>query len=361
MKLSVVIPCYNVEKFLPRAFHALDFQTFRDFEVIFIDDGATDSTPSLLDEYVACHPSAHVQHFPNEGLAEARNRGIRLAKGEYLYFFDPDDYIVPNMFAEMVAVIDNHGMPDAVKCKYSLVQSDFNYNKVAIDESTPSVTELTSETLSVTTFSRIIGFSFEDLYQYYKTRKFDWKEADATVWVYMYNTAFLKQHDLWFIKGLPMGEDRMFNAVFMIYARRIALIDKVYYYYIKNNSGVTGTGLYDPHKVFNYKMAYVKARNIVNECYIKKYGKDISSLYAGSNILAVSELCLKLQRLPFCEGFNLFRTYCTDPTISSCIMQISTKGAPFKLKLPLMLLKRRLYMLTYFLGLAAHLKGLKGL
>lgn len=361
MKLSVVIPCYNVEKFLPRAFNALESQTWKGFEAIFIDDGSTDATAMMLEEYAAAHPYASVHHFPNEGLAEARNRGIRLAKGEYLYFFDPDDYIVPNMFSEMISIIDNHGMPDAVKCKYSLVQSDFNYNKVAIDESTPSVTELTSETLSVTTFSRIIGFSFEDLYQYYKTRKFDWKEADATVWVYMYNTAFLKQHDLWFIKGLPMGEDRIFNAMFMIHARRILLIDKLYYYYIKNDLGITGISLQDPKKVFNYKMAYVKARNIVNECYIKKYGKDISSLYAGSNILAVSELCLKLQRLPFCEGFNLFRTYCTDPTISSCIMQISTKGAPIKFKLPLMLLKRRLYMLTYFLGLAAHLKGLKGL
>lgn len=361
MKLSVIVPCYNVEKFLPRTFHSLDTQTFREFETIFIDDGSTDSTPSILDEYAASHSNVIVQHFPNEGLAEARNRGIRIAKGEYLYFFDPDDYMVPNMFAEMLSIIDNHDKPDAVKCRYSRVPSDFDYTKVTIDGNTPSVTELTDESLFDTTFSRIIGFSFEDIYQYYKTRKFDWKDAAATVWVYMYNAAFLKQHDLWFIKGLPMGEDRIFNAMFMIHARRILMIDKIYYYYIKNDSGITGISLQDPKKVFNYKMAYVKARNMVNECYIKAHGKDISSLYAGSNILAVLELCLKLQRLPFHEGFNLFRTYCADPTVSSCIMRLSTKGAPLKFKLPFMLLKRKLYMLTYFLGLAAHLKGLKGL
>lgn len=361
MKLSVVIPCYNVEKFLPRAFYALESQTWKDFEAIFIDDGSTDATAMMLEEYAASRPYASVHHFPNEGLAEARNRGIRIAKGEYLYFFDPDDYIVPNMFAEMLSIIDNHDKPDAVKCRYSRVPSDFDYNKVTIDGNTPSVTELTDESLFDTTFSRIIGFSFEDLYQYYKTRKFDWKDAAATVWVYMYNAAFLKQHDLWFIKGLPMGEDRIFNAMFMIHARRILMIDKLYYYYIKNDSGITGISLQDPKKVFNYKMAYVKARNMVNECYIIAHGKDISSLYAGSNILAVLELCLKLQKLPFREGFKLFRTYCTNETVSTSIMQVSTKGAPIKLKLPLMLLKQKLYFLTYLMGLAAHMKGIKRL
>lgn len=361
MKLSVVIPCYNVEKFLPRVFHALESQTWKDFEAIFIDDGSTDATTRILNEYAACHPYAYVQHYPNEGVAEARNRGIRLAKGEYISFIDPDDYIAANMFAEMVSVIDTHNKPDAVKCKFRHASSDFDYNKVVIDESTPSVTELTDDALHNTTFSSIIGFSFEDLYQYYKTRKFYWKEGAVPVYIYIYKASFLKQHELKLIKGLTMGEDRMFNAMVMIHAKRIVLIDKVYYYYIKNYSGATGKDVIDPHKVFKYKMALVKARNKVNERYIKKFGKDISSLYAGSNILAVLELCLKLQKLPFREGFKLFRTYCTNETVSTSIMQVSTKGAPIKLKLPLMLLKQKLYFLTYLMGLAAHMKGIKRL
>lgn len=91
--LSVIIPVYNVEKYLARCVDSVLSQTFSDFEVILVDDGSPDKSPEICDEYVRKDSRVKVIHKKNGGLSSARNAGLEICKGEYIFFIDSDDYL----------------------------------------------------------------------------------------------------------------------------------------------------------------------------------------------------------------------------------------------------------------------------
>lgn len=99
--LSVIMPAYNVEEFLPGALDSALAQTDPDFELIVVNDGSTDGTGAVLDRYAQKDARVRVLHQKNSGAYDARNAAIELAAGEYLYFMDGDDWAEPGMFAAM--------------------------------------------------------------------------------------------------------------------------------------------------------------------------------------------------------------------------------------------------------------------
>ncbi len=100
-KISVVIPVYKVEKYLKRCLDSVINQTYKNIEIICIDDGSPDNCPAILDEYAKKDNRIKVVHQKNMGLSGARNAGIDLAKGEYIGFVDSDDYIAPDMYEKL--------------------------------------------------------------------------------------------------------------------------------------------------------------------------------------------------------------------------------------------------------------------
>ena len=97
--ISVIIPVYNVEKFLAECVDSVLAQTYTDWEAILVDDGATDASGAMCDAYAAKDPRIRVIHRENGGLSAARNTGLKAARGEYVYFLDSDDYIEPDTLA----------------------------------------------------------------------------------------------------------------------------------------------------------------------------------------------------------------------------------------------------------------------
>ena len=90
---SIILPIYNVEKYLRRCIDSLLAQQFNDYELILVDDGATDGCPAICDEYAAAHECVSVVHKKNGGLSSARNAGLDRAHGEYILFIDSDDFV----------------------------------------------------------------------------------------------------------------------------------------------------------------------------------------------------------------------------------------------------------------------------
>ena len=93
--VSVIVPIYNVERFLERCFDSIFHQTYKNFEIIAIDDGSTDDSPTLLDQFAQSDSRIKAVHQKNSGVAAARNNGLRMAQGEYILFVDSDDTISP--------------------------------------------------------------------------------------------------------------------------------------------------------------------------------------------------------------------------------------------------------------------------
>lgn len=110
MRLSLVVPVYNVADYLPKCMESLLCQDFADFEIILVDDGSTDGvSPGLCDEYAARDPRVSVIHQENGGLGAARNAGLERARGEYLFFIDSDDYIAPGALSRLAEVTERTG------------------------------------------------------------------------------------------------------------------------------------------------------------------------------------------------------------------------------------------------------------
>lgn len=99
--ISVIVPVYKVEEYLPRCIKSLLEQTYKNFEIILVDDESPDKCPEMCDKYEALHENIRTVHKKNGGLSDARNAGVNIAKGEYITFVDSDDYIHP-LYLEML-------------------------------------------------------------------------------------------------------------------------------------------------------------------------------------------------------------------------------------------------------------------
>lgn len=118
---SVIVPCFNAEKTLRSCLNSILTQTYNDFEVVVINDGSTDNSQAILDEFVKKDQRVHAYHFHNAGVAISRTRGTNLAEGDYVIFVDSDDTIAPNLLATLALTIANNRYPDIVRYQVNLV------------------------------------------------------------------------------------------------------------------------------------------------------------------------------------------------------------------------------------------------
>ena len=115
--LSIIVPVYDVERYLPKCMDSILAQTFTDFELILVDDGSPDNCPALCDAAAAKDARIRVLHQKNGGLSAARNAGLDVARGEWIGFVDSDDYIAPEMYETLYKAMQSTGA-DLALCDY---------------------------------------------------------------------------------------------------------------------------------------------------------------------------------------------------------------------------------------------------
>lgn len=126
--VSVIIPAHNVEKYVSRCLESLITQSYKNFEAIVIDDGSTDSTSCIIEEYSRKDPRIQFIRKENSGVSATRNLGLSLAKGKYLMFFDSDDFMNPNHISSLIELLENEEDTDCAINGYSLFSQ--NNNKI---------------------------------------------------------------------------------------------------------------------------------------------------------------------------------------------------------------------------------------
>ena len=114
-KLSVIVPVYNTEKYLRECVDSILAQTFTDFELILVDDGSTDGSGAICDEYAGKDSRIRVIHQENGGATLARRSGVRIAQGEYVAFVDSDDWIAQHIYQNMMEKAETCGA-DVILC-----------------------------------------------------------------------------------------------------------------------------------------------------------------------------------------------------------------------------------------------------
>ena len=119
--ISVVVPVYNVEKYLERCINSLLVQSYENLEIILVDDGSPDNCPEICDNYANIYGNVKVVHKKNGGLSSARNAGVAVANGDFIGFVDSDDWVAPDMYEYLYQLMKKH-KADAAEIKYAMVR-----------------------------------------------------------------------------------------------------------------------------------------------------------------------------------------------------------------------------------------------
>lgn len=128
--VSVIVPAYNIEKYISRCLDSIIVQTYKNLEIIVVDDGSKDKTVEILDNYEKKDSRVKIIHKENGGVSSARNKGLDIAKGDYIGFVDGDDSIEPNMYEILVKLLEEENA-DIAHCGYQMIfpnRVDYYYN-----------------------------------------------------------------------------------------------------------------------------------------------------------------------------------------------------------------------------------------
>jgi glycosyltransferase involved in cell wall biosynthesis len=143
--ISVIIPVYNVEKYVRKSINSILEQTYKNYEIILIDDGSTDSSGKICDEYASKYECIKVFHQKNSGQSVARNRGIEEASGKYICFLDSDDWYSNNALEEFVNLVNNYNVDISIINVFNTTKEENQYtakNDIKVYEQTEALTQL---------------------------------------------------------------------------------------------------------------------------------------------------------------------------------------------------------------------------
>ena len=213
---SIIIPIYNCDKYLSKCLDSLINQTYRNFELILINDGSTDKSGSICDEYKKKDSRCVILHKKNGGVSAARNDGLKIAKGKYVVFLDSDDYLDNNYLEYAMCIFNNYNIELLNTGFYSEVEVNGNrvYDLIIADE------------------------------KYYKNKNelrkdlvYLWdKHMLYNVWNKVYLLSVIKNNKLMF-PNYSFGEDMSFNIMYLSYINKFYNSNKCFYHYIKEREG----------------------------------------------------------------------------------------------------------------------------
>lgn len=240
IKYSFIVPVYNTEKYLKKCLDSLVNQTYKDFEIIVVNDGSTDKSSNIISKYQKKYKNIIVIDKENEGLSMARNRGVQKSSGKYIIFVDSDDYVSNKLLEEVDKKIDDNDI-----LRFQIATEDEEYTKI---------NEYHEEG-----FESMCGY---DAFKYLSSYHFV-----EPAWCYVIRKNYYIENKFSFKKGV-YHED--FGLIpYVIYkARKVKSIDFIGYYYIQRNGSIMNNNDYKKtvKKAFDmleqYKTMRLFAKNI---------------------------------------------------------------------------------------------------
>ena len=213
-KISVIVPIYNVEDYLRQCLDCLIKQTLDDIEIICVNDGSTDSSSQILDEYISKYPQIKLINQKNLELSAARNAGMKIAQGKYVGFVDSDDWVSIDFFEQLYAAAERHDADIAAEC---IIKVKSKKEFINISYSDEEFISDIQEKIEACKFPK---------YSY--------------VWNKIYKRASLEKCGLTFVEGTNF-EDIRFTIRALYYLERFVTVSDVFYYYRKHKNSIVKT------------------------------------------------------------------------------------------------------------------------
>lgn len=300
MKISVIIPVYNVEKYLNQCIDSVLGQTYQDLEIILVNDGSTDRSPEICEEYKNKDSRIKLIHQKNSGVSNARNRGIDNAKGEWITFIDSDDYISDNYF-------------DAIK-------NDNKFDWVFLNADR----KIGEKFLTFMNFeSKIFDkLSFIKEYAIYPDIPGPWAR--------FYQSKIINENRLRFNPELKFGEDGVFNIKYLQFCKNISTSHSAKYIYRDTESGLSKlkVDVKNDYLLFKEIKNEVKKYKAIPEFYNKTLeyplGRYLRALYYDKNLSKQKRI--EILQKEFEENYEILKQIYNTPKIRFSLVLVKKTG-----------------------------------
>lgn len=254
MKFSIIIPVYNVEKYLRKCLNSIKSQIYTNFEVIIVNDGSPDQSQKIIDEFVQKDHRFFGYQKENGGLSDARNYGISKATGDYLLFVDGDDYVSPDYLKSIEETVMIDHKPDLIHFGFILQKK-------------------TNTMMKAPSFSNQTGI--QAFYTLSKDSYF------VTAWSYAYRREFWLEHKFQYQKG-KYHEDYGLTPYVVLCAKTVSSIpDSIYYYIVRSNSIMTANDeaklikkandTLEQYDILNEEISKLKTLSVEEKQYVMSY------------------------------------------------------------------------------------------
>lgn len=293
MKISVIVPVYNTGEILKKTVNSILSQTYPDYELLLIDDGSTDKTGDICDEYSKYDQRVRTYHKKNGGICDARNFGIEKSTGKYITFCDHDDIYEPDILEKEIYSIEKFGADAVVTGKENLSENG----------------------------SDILGINFCYTQKEVSEHFFDLNSNEIfnTIWNILYKRELIGQHrfDTTFTRG---HEDINFNLDVLLDAKIVCGISDCLYHHIKHANSSTSAGLY---RELIPKLSYIsnKIYNIAMNLNLDEHSKKQYIIAQGEKIKTTLLYALKCNVTydEFCKIFDDLNYIDFNTRITECI------------------------------------------
>lgn len=208
IKISVIIPIYNAERTLKKCLDSILNQSLKEIEIILINDGSKDKSDNICKEYLQKDKRVLYINKKNEGCSTTRNLGITIAKGKYLTFVDPDDYLEKEMYRTMYDIAEKNNL-DIIICGFKILDENYNY------------------------LEKVEPIRYLEKVNYFKIKNKSFNSPCNK----LYKKELLKNNNIYFPKNTHMGEDLVFNIKSFYFSEKIDVVKECYYNYYNNLFG----------------------------------------------------------------------------------------------------------------------------
>lgn len=336
-KVSVIVPIYNVEKYLRRSIESIQKQTLKDIEIILVNDGSSDGSIAICEEYQKKDNRIEIIDKSNGGVSSARNAGLEIAKGDYIGFVDPDDWIEPNMYEDLYKQIKTSDT-DVCMCNYVIenngksIPNLLNIKQVLLEKE-DIVRQIVAEMIGSSSLNSA------------------GQTIMGSVCRLIVKKELINNNNFRFELGIPLMEDLIFCIQILLKSKKVSINTGLNYHYIINSNS----------SVFSYRENMIDIqRNVYSylEKLLKKDKKVYSIVEKRLNFrytnMCIGSIANEVHRnnsKRLAEKIKFIKEICKDKKLKSILKELDMKGYTLRKKLILIAIKYELvlYIFLYYL------------
>ncbi|NMF04829.1 glycosyltransferase family 2 protein [Clostridium beijerinckii] len=348
--VSIVIPVYNVEKYIDQCLDCITNQTYKNIQIIVINDGSTDSTKEKLKSWEKNDNRITVINKKNEGVSIARNCGIDSAYGKYIFFFDGDDTVELKCLEKVVSKAEENEFDTILYGYASLRKNKILNHKLPYNKNE----YLLNRDIIEKVVPHSIGISYKQLEEWLQGKRGirEGKELNGP-WRMCYSTQIIKENNIKYNENLKVGEDTIFTNEYLSYSNKVAILDECFYYLHNHEESTISRYLENVDNMINNKKILLNAKKHLSNLIEKRTGIDISEYWGGEVILSTVQIAWlltnKVNNESWYQRYKIFKEFANDKEVRQCWKRFDSKMKLSIKAIPLLLIKYRMNLIVFIL------------